>query len=177
MSTFTRADYSRKKADDEGVALAAALARYLMSRTFPCAGGVGQVRFADAFVEWAAPEEVYAPAVDEHPDHRTLAEVGRRAHAESGTDAALWEYPVRYWQRVPWVRSSGGVGAAAYLFFADPWREWRRPRAMLIQTEGFQDKKLAALNVYAGEMEAVGDKIRPYLRAGYEVFFPLRSRR
>ena len=46
---------------------------------------------------------------------------------------------------------------------------------MLVQTEGFQDQKLVALDVYAGEMEAVGDKIGPYLRAGYEVYFPLRT--
>ena len=48
---------------------------------------------------------------------------------------------------------------------------------MLVRTEGFQDKKGAALDVYAGEMEAIGELIAPYLRAGYEVFFPLRGDR
>ncbi len=60
MSTFTRADYSRKRTEDEGVALATALARYLLSRTFTGAGGQGLVKFADAIVEWAAPEDTYA---------------------------------------------------------------------------------------------------------------------
>ena len=60
MTTFTRAQYSRKKTESEEKALGAALARYLLERTFPGAGGQGLIKFADAFVEWAAPEDTYA---------------------------------------------------------------------------------------------------------------------
>ena len=60
MSTFTRAQFSRKKTLSEGRAMAVSLARYLLERTFPGARGEGLVRFADAFPEWADPEETYA---------------------------------------------------------------------------------------------------------------------
>lgn len=119
------------------------------------------------------PDEIYAPQVDEHNDHRTLSEVARLA---AGTTAArLYEYPVRYWGRVPWVVAAPGrIGAAAELVLA-PLREWRRAPAVLIRTEGFHERKLAALGVYAGEMQAIGEFVLPYANAGYEVFFPVAA--
>lgn len=118
------------------------------------------------------PDELFAPHVDEHPDHRTLSEVARDTLLNS-TRASYYEYPVRYWGRVPWVtRASNPLHVIAEIIL-DPIREWRRPRAMLVRTADHLDAKRAALSVYAGEMESVGHFVYPFALTEYEAFFPI----
>lgn len=118
------------------------------------------------------PDEIFAPHVDEHPDHRALSEVARDTLGGTST-AAYFEYPVRYWGRVPWVTRSPSRWRALLEVFADPIREWRRPPAALVATNGYRQAKYAALAAYAGEMESVGHFVYPYVDLEYEAFFPL----
>lgn len=119
------------------------------------------------------PDEIFAPHVDEHPDHRTLSEVARATLAGS-TNARYYEYPVRYWGRVPWVTRSASPLRAISEVILDPIREWRRPPAMLVRTAGHREAKHAALAAYAGEMESVGHFVYPFADLEYEAFFPVK---
>ncbi len=121
------------------------------------------------------PEEIYAPQADTHADHRALSEAARSLLGD--LTARLYEYPVRYWGRVPWLVTPRGRFRAVAQLAAGPIHEWRRAPALLVRTEGFHERKLAALGVYAGEMEAVGSFVFPYADAGYEVFFPVTGER
>lgn len=120
------------------------------------------------------PSEIFVAHTDEHPDHRTLNEVARGTLV-AATSARLYEYPVRYWTRVPWVTRSSNASRALLEVIADPIREWRRPPAMLIQTAGYLDQKHAALAAYAGEMASVGYFVYQFADQQYEAFFPIRD--
>lgn len=120
--------------------------------------------------EEVQPDEIYSPHADQHDDHRTLSEVGRTAFA--GGTARFFEYPVRYWVRSPWVLPQPNRLQALIHFVLDPIREWRRPRAMLVQTGEYRAQKLSALAVYGGEMENVGHFVYEFADTEYEAYFP-----
>jgi LmbE family N-acetylglucosaminyl deacetylase len=120
--------------------------------------------------EEVQPDEIYSPHADQHDDHRALSEVGRTAFA--GGAARFFEYPVRYWVRVPWVLPQPNRLGALIHFALDPIEEWRRPRARLVRTAEFRSRKLDALAVYAGEMANVGHFVYEFADDEYEVFFP-----
>jgi LmbE family N-acetylglucosaminyl deacetylase len=122
------------------------------------------------------PDEVYAPHADAHPDHRTLSEVATQLLGRIERPR-LFEYPVRYWTRVPWIDDHAGRLAKIVHLLRDPIDEWRRPPAVVIRSDGYAEQKLAALAAYAGEMRFVGSLAYPYAQSGYEVFFPVAAPR
>ncbi len=117
------------------------------------------------------PDEIYSPHADQHADHHTLSEVARVAF--TGGPARFFEYPVRYWVRVPWVQPQPGRLKALIHLVVDPIREWRRPRAVLVRTGEYRERKLDALAVYAGEMANVGHFVYEFADTEHEAFFPL----
>lgn len=118
------------------------------------------------------PDEIFAPNPDEHPDHRVLGQVAQAAFATSN-DARLYEYPVRYWGRVPWVVPATTKLDAIRRLILDPITEWRRRPAMLVETGEFLPQKHAALAAYSGEMASVVYFVFQFADANYEAFFPL----
>jgi len=118
------------------------------------------------------PDEIFAPHADQHPDHRVLNEVARTTFAGT-SNARFYEYPIRYWGRVPWVVRPPGKLQSMLGLIVDPIREWRRPPAMLVSTKGFEDQKFAALTAYDGEMKSVGYLVYEFAAIGWEPFFPI----
>jgi LmbE family N-acetylglucosaminyl deacetylase len=114
------------------------------------------------------PEEIFVSSVvDNHPDHRVLAELGRElAQARRDQVPVLYEYPIWFW---------------------DPriWRVTRllelRPR--VVRTEEFRTRKREAIATYLSQVtNSIGETRRAPLRQGFlrqflqaeEIFFEVR---
>jgi LmbE family N-acetylglucosaminyl deacetylase len=114
------------------------------------------------------PEEIFVSSIiDNHPDHRVLAELGRElAQARRDRFPVLYEYPIWFW---------------------DP-RIWRvarlldlRPR--IVRTEEFRTRKREAIAAYCSQVtNSIGGTRRAPLRKGFlrqflqaeEIFFKVR---
>lgn len=111
------------------------------------------------------PEEIFVSSViDNHPDHRVLAEIARElAQSRRGRNPVLYEYPIWFW---------------------DP-RTWRirrllelRPR--IVRTEKFRNRKRDAVAAYRSQVTNMIDKtgaaplrkgfVRQFLQSE-EIFF------
>jgi LmbE family N-acetylglucosaminyl deacetylase len=113
------------------------------------------------------PEEIFVSSlIDNHPDHRVLAELGREL-AQARRVPVLYEYPIWFW---------------------DP-RKWRvrdllelRPR--FVRTEEFRMRKHEAIAAYRSQVTNMIDEtrsaplpkgfVRQFLRAE-EIFFEVRT--
>jgi LmbE family N-acetylglucosaminyl deacetylase len=114
------------------------------------------------------PEEIFVSSViDNHPDHRVLAEIGRElAQARRGRVPVLYEYPVWFWDPRIWrVRDLLAL----------------QPR--FVRTEGYRMRKHAAITAYRSQVTNMIDETRSApLRKGFvqqflhpeEIFFEVR---
>jgi LmbE family N-acetylglucosaminyl deacetylase len=99
------------------------------------------------------PEEIFVSSViDNHPDHRVLAEIARGlAQTHRGRNPVLYEYPIWFW---------------------DP-RIWRakdllRLRTRVVRTEEFRMRKREAIAAYRSQVTNVIDKTGAApLRSGF----------
>jgi LmbE family N-acetylglucosaminyl deacetylase len=114
------------------------------------------------------PDEIFVSSIiDNHPDHRVLAELGRElAQARRDRFPVLYEYPIWFW---------------------DP-RIWRvarllelRPR--IVRTEEFRTRKREAIAAYRSQVtNSIGKTRRAPLRRGFlrqflqaeEIFFEVK---
>ena len=115
------------------------------------------------------PEEIFVSSIiDNHPDHRVLAELGRElAQARRDRFPVLYEYPIWFW---------------------DP-RIWRGARLLelrprIVRTEEFRTRKREAIAAYRSQVtNSIGEMRRVPLRQGFlrqflqaeEIFFEVRS--
>jgi len=99
------------------------------------------------------PEVVAVTSVhDAHPDHQALALAARAAIARAGLKQALYEYPIWYWERLPWIHRPSGLVAALWHFFRDPVVELLRQPPLRVQTAGYLDRKRAAIEAHASQI-------------------------
>jgi LmbE family N-acetylglucosaminyl deacetylase len=113
------------------------------------------------------PEEIFVSSIiDNHPDHRVLAELGRElAQARRDRFPVLYEYPIWFW---------------------DP-RIWRVTRLLqlrtrIVRTEEFRTRKREAIAAYRSQVtNMLGETRRAPLRRGFlrqflqaeEIFFEI----
>ena len=113
------------------------------------------------------PEEIFVSSIiDNHPDHRVLAELGRElAQARRDRVPVLYEYPIWFW---------------------DP-RIWRVTRLLqlrtrIVRTEEFRTRKREAIAAYRSQVtNLLGETRRAPLRRGFlrqflqaeEIFFEI----
>ena len=113
------------------------------------------------------PEEIFVSSIiDNHPDHRVLAELGRElAQARRDRFPVLYEYPIWFW---------------------DP-RIWRVTRLLqlrtrIVRTEEFRTRKREAIAAYRSQVtNLLGETRRAPLRRGFlrqflqaeEIFFEI----
>ena len=113
------------------------------------------------------PEEIFVSSIiDNHPDHRVLAELGRElAQARRDRFPVLYEYPIWFW---------------------DP-RIWRVTRLLqlrtrIVRTEEFRTRKREAIAAYSSQVtNLLGETRRAPLRRGFlrqflqaeEIFFEI----
>ena len=113
------------------------------------------------------PEEIFVSSIiDNHPDHRVLAELGRElAQARRDRVPVLYEYPIWFW---------------------DP-RIWRVTRLLqlrtrIVRTEEFRTRKREAIAAYSSQVtNLLGETRRAPLRRGFlrqflqaeEIFFEI----
>jgi LmbE family N-acetylglucosaminyl deacetylase len=88
-------------------------------------------------LDWMNPEEIFVSSIiDNHPDHRLLAELARElAQARRDRPPLLYEYPIWFW---------------------DP-RSWRHGhllelRARIVRTEEFRIRKSEAIAAYRSQV-------------------------
>lgn len=131
-----------------------------------------------------APEVILVTSErDSHPDHQTLARAARRAVTATGSSARLFEYPVWYWNRVPWRRRRAtwrGLPALCWYLLYDPVVEWFRHPALRLSTGGYLPRKHAALAAHASQLHPIEGFAAPlpapfvaHFFREYEVFFPV----
>ncbi len=120
---------------------------------------------------------------DAHPDHQSLALAARAAIAGAGLTRALYEYPVWYWARLPWLHRPSGLVDAFWHFLRDPFVELVRETPHRVRTEGYLDRKRAALEAHASQIHPFppGSESGPLLPPDFvdhffqahEVYFPI----
>lgn len=115
------------------------------------------------------PEEIFVSSIiDNHPDHRVLAELGRElARARRDRFPVLYEYPIWFWDPRIWH-----VARLLEL----------RPR--IVRTEEFRTRKREAIAAYCSQVtNSIGEMRRAPLRRGFlrqflqaeELFFEVNS--
>lgn len=140
------------------------------------ANHVGELRSRlSEIIDQVPTDQIFGPALaDAHPDHRATAQVVRAITRNRAPGVEVYEYPVRYWELVPWTRSSGNPLLNLWYFISDPVREWARPPATLIMVREYSPRRRDALSVYAGEFEPPGPSLGDAGEAAYEVLFAVR---
>ena len=114
------------------------------------------------------PEEIFVSSIiDNHPDHRVLAELGRElAQARRDRFPVLYEYPIWFWDPRIW--------RVARLLELRPW---------IVRTEEFRTRKREAIAAYRSQVtNSLSETRRAPLRKGFlrqflqpeEIFFEVR---
>lgn len=125
---------------------------------------------------------------DAHPDHQALALAARAAivaadAASSGARPELFEYPIWYWERLPWIHRPSSLAAALWHFVRDPVIELRRTPPLRVRTAGYLARKRIALDAHQTQVRPFppGAGGAPLLRPDFvqhflqssEVYFPI----
>ena len=129
------------------------------------------------------PEEILVPALaDRHPDHRALSQAVRRLIVAGEVKCAVYEYPIWYWQRYPWVSQPKNIIDAACRFLSDPVCACLGPRPALVRTDGVLERKRAAIRAYRSQTGSLEGEpgwwtfpqgfVAGFL-GSYEIFFPV----
>ena len=93
------------------------------------------------------PEEVFVPyRADVHPDHEATCRIVLEALRRHGEDVAVYEFPIWFWHRWPWVRVPVDAKRSTAKLLRDT----------LTSGFGFQHLRLFRHGVYVGD--ALGEK-------------------
>jgi len=141
-------------------------------------------RDIEAIISKHNPEVVVVTSVlDAHPDHQTLAHATRAVIAGTGAKRALYEYPIWYWERLPWIHRPSGLARALWHFLCDPVAELSRQPPLRVQTDGYVERKRAALEAHQSQVRPFppGSDTEPLLPPAfvkhffqpYEIYFPI----
>jgi len=124
-----------------------------------------QVRLRSLLAE-LRPSEVFGPAaVDNHADHRTLAEATRDACSASG-QPALYEYPVWFWNRYAWVDRGTPVWRQRGQLLWRPLRFTLTTKVRKVDIVPVNHDKREALNAHVSQVGGAGTS------TGHEVLDP-----
>jgi len=123
---------------------------------------------------------------DAHPDHRALALVARTAIVAvgaTGSMPALFEYPIWFWERLPWIHRPSSLAGALWHFVRDPVVELQRTPPLRVRTAGYLTRKRAALDAHRTQVRPFppgaggGPLLRPdfveHFFQSSEVYFPI----
>jgi len=129
---------------------------------------------------------VVTSSQDAHPDHQALALAARAAILAvdaTGSTPALFEYPIWFWERLPWIHRPSGLAGALWHLLRDPIIELRRTPPLRVRTAGYLARKRAALDAHETQVRPFppGADGGPLLRPDFvehffqssEVYFPI----
>lgn len=147
------------------------------------AHGAAVQRDVAAAIERLRPDDVFVTSsVDAHPDHQALAKAARGAARVAGFRGALLEYPVWYWERLPWTHRPRHPLAVAWHLLRDPVAEWSRAAPCRVSTDGLLSRKRAALEAHRSQvapLDGSDEALLPpeflsHFFQPYEVFYRVR---
>lgn len=135
------------------------------------------------------PQELLVSSVlDHHPDHRAIGQVARQLVASGAVSGRVAEYPVGFWQSIPFpVRRrprSGSAAATALSFGRGSVQTVAGLRAELVSTNGYLDRKRQVLDAYASQLTnltgepdwwTLDERFLTHFLGRYEVFLPFTS--
>ncbi len=111
-----------------------------------------------------APEQILSPSgVDRHPDHRTIARVVRAMRSSGEIRCPVYEYPIWFWTAGAWMDSGyedgvepdgRGLGGLVRLVRGPAWAR-ENLQAVLVSTEGYLDRKRAALAAHRSQVSGL----------------------
>ena len=132
-----------------------------------------------------SPQEIFVPAIgDRHPDHFALNLALRSIVKRQAYGGTVYEYPIWLWRVYPWTTRPANIIDAIWAFARDPIAALFRPAAVLVSTEGFIERKRAAIACYESQvsnpsredrMWTFPDGFAESFLGPYEIFFRLRA--
>jgi LmbE family N-acetylglucosaminyl deacetylase len=140
-----------------------------------------------AVVDDFRPEELLvSSALDHHPDHRVIGKVARRLLASGAVTGRVAEYPMGFWQSIPWpVRPrprSGCAAATGWSFVSGSVASVAGLRPELVSTDGYLERKRHVLDAYASQLTnltgepdwwTLSEQFLAHFLGRYEVFLPV----
>jgi LmbE family N-acetylglucosaminyl deacetylase len=108
---------------------------------------------ADRLLDLAPDDVLVTSGLDWHDDHRVTSAIVREIFPSLRLGTGLAEYPIWWWADGPWpMRPPGAsVSVRALRLVGDPLRALGGPRPRAVSTEGFLDRKRAAVRAYASQ--------------------------
>ncbi len=108
---------------------------------------------ADRLFDLAPDDVLVTSGLDWHDDHRVTSEIVREIHPSMRLGTELAEFPIWWWADGPWpMRPPGAsVPVRAFRLVADPFRALGGARPRAVATDGFLDRKRAAIAAYASQ--------------------------